>query len=277
MLHSVIKSFKIHFGLLFFFILIRTFGVFVEVQSELICSHQPIIAAVGDDVILPCHLELALSAGLMTVEWAKPGLHPKYVQVHQDGRLLYEVQNPSYHYRTRLFVDELMSGNVSLKLYKVKPSDEGKYWCLLPLVEKEALITLIVSSISTPVIEVISNTSGRLVIQCESKGWYPEPELLWLDAEGKILSAGPTETVRGPDDLYTVSSRVTVEKRHSNNITCRVQQKKSNQTRETQIYISDGFLVVQSSPDRFWSIIMNACYKALCFSLLLLLGQRTSK
>uniref|UniRef100_A0A3Q1ICL8 Ig-like domain-containing protein n=1 Tax=Anabas testudineus TaxID=64144 RepID=A0A3Q1ICL8_ANATE len=63
-------------------------------------------------------------------------------------------------------------------------------------------------------------------------------ELLWLDAEGKILSAGPTETVRGPDDLYTVSSRVTVEKRHSNNIICRVQQRNINQTRETQIEVT---------------------------------------
>uniref|UniRef100_A0AAQ6IGT8 Ig-like domain-containing protein n=1 Tax=Anabas testudineus TaxID=64144 RepID=A0AAQ6IGT8_ANATE len=103
------------------------------------------------------------------------------------------------------------------------------HWDLFPLLPP--------GSVSTPSIEVISDTSGRLVLQCESKGWYPEPELLWLDAEGKILSAGPTETVRGPDDLYTVSSRVTVEKRHSNNIICRVQQRNINQTRETRIVV----------------------------------------
>uniref|UniRef100_A0AAQ6IE79 Ig-like domain-containing protein n=1 Tax=Anabas testudineus TaxID=64144 RepID=A0AAQ6IE79_ANATE len=70
--------------------------------------------------------------------------------------------------------------------------------------------------------------------------------MLWLDTEGKILSAGPTETVRGPDDLYTVSSRVTVEKRHSNNIICRVQQSNSNQIRETQIHVPDDFFVKTS-------------------------------
>uniref|UniRef100_A0A3Q1J6M8 Ig-like domain-containing protein n=1 Tax=Anabas testudineus TaxID=64144 RepID=A0A3Q1J6M8_ANATE len=103
------------------------------------------------------------------------------------------------------------------------------HWDLFPLLPP--------GSVSTPSIEVISDIGGRLVLQCESKGWYPEPELLWLDAEGKILSAGPTETVRGPDDLYTVSSRVTVEKRHSNNIICRVQQSNINQTRETRIVV----------------------------------------
>ncbi len=76
------------------------------------------------------------------------------------------------------------------------------------------------------------------VLQCESKGWYPQPEVVWLDGEGNVLSAGPAETVKGPDDLYSVSSRVTVEKRHSNRFTCRVQQKNINQTRETAIYIS---------------------------------------
>ena len=75
------------------------------------------------------------------------------------------------------------------------------------------------------------------MLQCESKGWYPEPEVFWLDSEGNLLSAGPTETVRGPDDLYTVSSRVTVEKRHNNNFTCRVQQNNINQTRETHIIV----------------------------------------
>uniref|UniRef100_A0A3Q4GTH8 Ig-like domain-containing protein n=1 Tax=Neolamprologus brichardi TaxID=32507 RepID=A0A3Q4GTH8_NEOBR len=86
-------------------------------------------------------------------------------------------------------------------------------------------------AISGPVISLsaINKARSGVVLQCESAGWYPEPELLWLDGEGNLLSAGPTETLRGPDDLYTVSSRVTVEKRHSNNITCRVQQRNTNQ------------------------------------------------
>ncbi|KAG7215180.1 hypothetical protein INR49_006927, partial [Caranx melampygus] len=116
-----------------------------------------------------------------------------------------------------------------MKIFKVKVSDEGKYRCHIASVQEEASVHLIV--VSSPVVQLAASNRGSMVLQCESKGWYPEPELLWLDAEGKLLSAGPTQTVRGPDDLYTVSSRVTVEKRHSNNFTCRVQQKNINQTR----------------------------------------------
>nr|XP_029131731.1 butyrophilin subfamily 2 member A2-like isoform X2 [Labrus bergylta] len=80
------------------------------------------------------------------------------------------------------------------------------------------------------------NNSGVL-LECESADWYPEPEMFWLDGEGNLLSAEPTETVRGPDGLYTVSSRVTVEKRHGRKFTCRVTQRKINQTREKHLTI----------------------------------------
>ncbi|XP_038550581.1 uncharacterized protein LOC119884190 [Micropterus salmoides] len=105
----------------------------------------------------------------------------------------------------------------------------------------------------------ISTVCNGVVLQCESAGWYPEPEVFWLDGEGNLLSAGPTETVRGPDDLYTVSSRVTVEKRHSNSFTCRVQQKDINQTRETHIQVPVELFMVQSSFALRITICLAAC------------------
>ncbi|XP_053199723.1 butyrophilin subfamily 2 member A2-like isoform X2 [Scomber japonicus] len=104
-------------------------------------------------------------------------------------------------------------------------------------------------AVCSPIIrlESIDRDRGGVVLQCESKGWYPEPDVFWLDGEGNLLSAAPTETVKGLDNLYTVSSRVTVEKRHSNSFTCRVQQNNINQTRETHIDVPEDFFKVQSS------------------------------
>ncbi|XP_038588557.1 butyrophilin subfamily 1 member A1-like isoform X2 [Micropterus salmoides] len=239
--------------LLFIILLIQSVGA----QSELTCSHKPIVALAGDDVILPCHLEPAVSASSETVVWTKPGLEPEYIHVHQDGRLIFQRQNPSYHFRTALFVDELIKGNVFLKLSSVKISDAGKYFCFLQSMQKEISIQLTVGAVSSPIIQVVSDNSDSVVFQCESAGWYPEPEVFWLDGEGNLLSAGPTETVRGPDDLYTVSSRVTVEKRHSNNFTCRVQQKDINQTRETHIQVTAGFFIDHCCCHCIWGIIIT--------------------
>ncbi|XP_059210488.1 butyrophilin subfamily 3 member A2-like [Centropristis striata] len=218
-------------------------------QSQLTGPSQPIIATVGEDVILPCYLEPAADVAAKTLDWtkSKSDLSPEFVYVRRAGHDLVHAKHPSYIGRTSMFTDELKKGNISLKLSTVKPSDAGRYKCYIPEMEINFFVKLVVGAVSSPFIVSVNRTSSGLLFQCKSSGWYPEPEVLWLDGEGKLLSAGPTETVRGPDDLYTVSSRVTVEKRHSNSFTCRVHQKDTNHTTETHITVPDDFFEVRSS------------------------------
>uniref|UniRef100_A0A3P9DJV2 Ig-like domain-containing protein n=1 Tax=Maylandia zebra TaxID=106582 RepID=A0A3P9DJV2_9CICH len=201
-------------------------------ESEVVGPHQPVVALVDDDVILPCHMEPAEDVTAEILEWTRSDMNPRFVHVWRSGQDLVNTRNPSYRGRASLFINELQHGNISLKLSKVKLSDEGTYECSFPLMEKKSFVKLVVGTS-----RYTGENRGGVVLQCESAGWYPEPELLWLDGEGNLLSAGPTETLRGPDDLYTVSSRVTVEKRHSNNITCRVQLKQISKSRETHKHV----------------------------------------
>ncbi|KAL7375907.1 hypothetical protein ABVT39_026306 [Epinephelus coioides] len=210
-------------------------------QSQMVSPSQPIVATVGQDIMLPCHLEPAVNVTDKTVEWTRPDLNPRFVYVWRDGVELEMKKHQSYVGRTSVSITKLKHGDISLKLCKVKISDKGKYRCFIPTLSRESTVELVVDAVSSLTVSLMrtDNDLRGVVLQCESAGWYPEPEVLWLDGEGKLLSAGPTETVRGPDDLYTVSSRVTVEKRHSNSFTCRVQQRNINQTRETEIHITD--------------------------------------
>lgn len=208
-----------------------------EGQPRVIGPSQPIVAIIGDDIILPCHLEPAMNATAMRLEWARPDLSPGFIHVRADNQEYVAHKQPSYAGRTSVFINRLQHGDVSLKLSKVRVSDEGTYRCLLPSLGRASFIKLVVGAVSSPVISSMKKSSHRLDLHCQSRGWYPEPEVLWLDGEGNLLSAGPTETIRGPDGLYTVSSRVTVEKRHSDSFTCRVHQKNTNQTRETHIHV----------------------------------------
>uniref|UniRef100_A0A3B4X3A2 Butyrophilin subfamily 3 member A2-like n=1 Tax=Seriola lalandi dorsalis TaxID=1841481 RepID=A0A3B4X3A2_SERLL len=180
-------------------------------ESQVIGPSQPIVAAVGDDVVLPCHLEPAEDASSMTVEWTRPDLSPRFVHVWRDGVELENKKHPSYVGRTSVSVNKLKLGDVSLKLSRVKLSDEGTYRCFVPTLNRESSVKLVVGAVSSLIISLMRTENDGVVLQCESKGWYPEPELLWLDGEGKLLSAGPTETVRGPDDLYTVSKMKNME------------------------------------------------------------------
>ncbi|XP_062301372.1 lamin-A-like [Scomber scombrus] len=236
-------------------------------QSRLIGSTHPIVARVGDDIILPCHLEPAVNVFADTLEWRRSDLDI-FVHVRRSGQEFVKAKGPSYRGRTSLFIEELKRGNISLKLSQVTLSDKGTYKCHIPDMKKQFSVELVVDAAASPVISLagIDRERGGVVLQCESKGWYPKPEVFWLDGEGNLLSAEPTETVRGPDGLYTVSSRVTVEKRHSNNFTCKVQQSNINQIRETNIIVPDDFFNVQSSSSS--AIIGLAVSLAFCIILI---------
>ncbi|XP_047454502.1 butyrophilin subfamily 3 member A2-like, partial [Mugil cephalus] len=168
---------------------------FCRGQSQLIGSSQPITAVAGGDVILPCHLEPAQDVTTSTLEWTRSDLKPIIIYLLRAGQELTSMKDPSYNGRTSLFVEELKHGNISLKLSKVKPGDEGTYRCFIPGKKEEAFVELVVASapVSSPVIRLsgMDRDRGGVVLQCESRGWYPEPEVLWLDAEGNLLSAGP--------------------------------------------------------------------------------------
>uniref|UniRef100_A0A671TN17 Ig-like domain-containing protein n=1 Tax=Sparus aurata TaxID=8175 RepID=A0A671TN17_SPAAU len=194
-------------------------------------SAELIGVLLGESITLPCQLNPATDAVNVMLEWARPDLDPRFVHVRRDGEDRLFDQHPSYKGRTSVSIDGLRRGDMSLKLSKVTFSDQGTYRCFVPGFKTDTSVKLVVD-----VFIKITNVS-RGVLQCESTGWYLVPEVFWLNGEGNLLSAGPTETVRGPDDLYTVSSRVTVEKRHSNSFTCRVQQNSTNQTRETHIHV----------------------------------------
>uniref|UniRef100_A0A3Q2D795 Ig-like domain-containing protein n=1 Tax=Cyprinodon variegatus TaxID=28743 RepID=A0A3Q2D795_CYPVA len=196
-------------------------------------------AMLGDDVVLPCQVKPPEDPTQTTVEWGRPDLKPRFVFVWHNQKEYIADQNKVFRGRTSLFHDKLKDGNVSLKLSNVRHSDNGKYRCYNPKEKTESFVKLLVGTISSPHISLLGldKSSSGVMLDCSSASWYPEPEILWLDGEENIMSAGSAEKIKGPDGLYSVSSRVTVEKRHNNNITCRLTQKDINQTRETYIYV----------------------------------------
>ncbi|KAJ8008618.1 hypothetical protein DPEC_G00106750 [Dallia pectoralis] len=210
-------------------------------QTVVVGQKEPVVALVGDDVILPCSLSPSISAEDQTVEWQRTGLDPKEVHYYTDGRDQPDVQNPLYWERTSLFKEELRKGNMSLLLTGVKPTDAGYFTCFVPTLKstvKKSVLKLIVGAVSQPVISIVVSKDYGVVLRCDSGGWYPEPEMIWLDSDGTVLPAdGPTETGTDSEGLYNARGHVTVQKTDNNTFTCRVQQQKINHMMETQINV----------------------------------------
>ncbi|XP_054876195.1 uncharacterized protein LOC129351344 [Poeciliopsis prolifica] len=218
--------------------------------ESLEATRPRLVAAMeGDDVVLPCHLGVTVDPDELVVEWGRMDLNPRFVFMWFEGSENINEKNAAYKGRTSVFTDRLKDGDVSLRLTAVKHSDNGRFRCYNPKEIQQYYVDLIVGSVSSPAVSLsgLDVSSSGVMLDCSAAGWYPEPELLWLDADGNIMSAGPAEKSSDPDGVYTVSSRVTVEKRNYNNFTCRVQQRDINQSRETHIHVPDGFFV--SQPD----------------------------
>lgn len=122
----------------------------------MIGSRQPIVTTLGDDVVLPCHLEPSINAEGLTVEWSRPELMPdpsdrlsrvEYVMVYRDRHEVLDMKIQSYLRRTALFEEELKHGNISLKIVNVTLADEGRYRCYIPKLDsrrKDWIVQLIV-------------------------------------------------------------------------------------------------------------------------------------
>ncbi|XP_058251155.1 uncharacterized protein LOC131356254 [Hemibagrus wyckioides] len=200
----------------------------------------PVFAVAGEDLVLPCFIKPSASAVDMRVEWFRLDAEDSLVHLYKDQKDNNEKQAQSYRGRTSLFKEELQKGNASLKLSALRFSDEGEYKCLVEDKSWYDDITVKVTVKvlgSRPVIRMESfDNSGGINLVCESRGWKPEPEVLWLDREGVTLPAEDTQIHRDTEGFNVKRSITVYDSSDSNRFYCRLQQK--DHLMETDIIIN---------------------------------------
>ncbi|XP_060761471.1 butyrophilin subfamily 1 member A1-like isoform X3 [Neoarius graeffei] len=200
----------------------------------------PLVAVAGEDLVLPCFLKPSTSAVDMTVEWMRLEEVASLVHLYKDHKDRNEKQAQPYRGRTSLFKEELQKGNASLKLSALRVSDEGRYKCLIQDKSWYDDITVhidVEAQGSHPVIMMESyDHSGGINLVCESRGWKPEPVVVWLDREGAALPAEDTQTHRDIEG-FSVKRHITVyDYSDSNRYYCRLLQE--HHMMETEVIIN---------------------------------------
>uniref|UniRef100_A0A8C8S037 Ig-like domain-containing protein n=1 Tax=Pelusios castaneus TaxID=367368 RepID=A0A8C8S037_9SAUR len=99
-------------------------------EFSVIGPHEPVVAILGQDIVLPCHLSPMMSAANMEVRWFRSQFS-SFVHLYRDGTDQYEGQMPEYRGRTEFSKAGLTDGNVPLRILNVKHSDEGQYLCFV--------------------------------------------------------------------------------------------------------------------------------------------------
>ncbi|XP_066578292.1 butyrophilin subfamily 2 member A1 [Amia ocellicauda] len=229
----------------------------------------PLVTTPGEDIVLPCNVIPAVSTEDLEVRWFRDDF-AKPVYLYADHSHNHGNQMPSYIGRAALFPEELYKGNTSLRLADVRVSDDGQYKCFVQsgLWYGEVIVHLVIRASGTqPVISIEGHQEGGIGLVCESKGWYPEPALVWMDSEGQSLTAGRTETVRDNRDLFTVRGQVIVQERDINRYTCSVTQQQLNEGKDTKMYIPSEMFPRVSPWMMAFFVFFTFCLLALIVGL----------
>ncbi|XP_075866641.1 butyrophilin subfamily 1 member A1 isoform X2 [Microcebus murinus] len=208
---------------------------------DVIGPSEPILAMVGEDAELPCHLSPNMNAERMELRWFRRKVSPA-VLVHREGREQKEEQMPEYGGRVTLAKDDISVGRAAVRIQGVRASDDGEYQCLF----REngsygiALLHLTVAALgSDPHIHMEVQESGEISLECTSVGWYPEPQVQWRTPKGEQFPS--TSESRNPDEegLFTVASSVIIRDTSMEKLSCYIQNLLLGQEKEVEISIPD--------------------------------------
>ncbi|XP_038625485.1 butyrophilin subfamily 1 member A1-like [Tachyglossus aculeatus] len=227
---------------------------------------EPILAWVGEEAQFSCQLTPLVDAKDMLVKWYR-GDSTRLVHVYHEGRTLNDEVMPEYQNRTKMEERALSDGILLLTVNNVRPSDQGDYTCSVDgsTNQKGFTIRLNVAAMgSDPQISVEGHVDGRILLECKSEGWYPEPEVQWKDNAGNNLLSSSESTDQGEDKLFWKKASLLITEKDERNLSCLFWNPILGQKLDSKIHVAD-FLFLKRSP---WSIILGV----LLTVLILLIG-----
>ncbi|XP_078501970.1 butyrophilin subfamily 2 member A1-like isoform X2 [Lissotriton helveticus] len=230
-------------------LLLLGFKVSKAATFQTLGPEGPVVATVGGDALLTCHLSPGLSAQAMEIRWYRK--HSDFiVLLYRKGTEHEDQQMLEYHGRTQLLTHAIVNGSVTLGIHPVRVTDEGEYRCYFEsdtYHDEAALELMVKGSPSDPLVLLQGYQKGGILVTCKSSGWYPEPQMLWRKDGGKDLQPTSGQVKRDLNGLFEVQSTLILTADTNGKHTCVVQNTTTNQRRQTSLYVADSFFSMVSS------------------------------
>uniref|UniRef100_A0A8C6EW34 Butyrophilin-like protein 2 n=1 Tax=Marmota marmota marmota TaxID=9994 RepID=A0A8C6EW34_MARMA len=200
-----------------------------------------LVARVGGQAALSCQLSPPQSAEHMEVHWFR-GDNSQLVYLYRGGHEVNGEAAPEYVNRTEFVKEAMGEGKVTLKIHNVSISDDGPYRCLFKDTDFSdmASMNLIVAG---KCIHVQVPTSDGLVVECNSGGWFPQPQMEWRDSRGEVVPHSSKSYSQDGARLFHMKMTLLLRNFSDCNITCCVHNPVIGEEKQTSIIL---FLILFS-------------------------------
>ncbi|KAM8791757.1 putative selection and upkeep of intraepithelial T-cells protein 1 homolog [Rhynchonycteris naso] len=202
---------------------------------------RSILTPLGGVVELSCQLSPPQTAEHMEIRWFKDR-YTQPVHLYNNGTDLYGKTTSKYVERTEFLKEAIGEGKVILRIFSVSVDDDGKYHCFFKDGDfyEEAIIEVKVTaaSLKTQILVHPPNTKGVLV-ECNSEGWFPQPQMEWRDSRGEIIPPASTSHSQGTNKLFNMKMTLLLKQSSHGNITCHLRNPLTGQEERTSIVLAD--------------------------------------
>ncbi|XP_039602452.1 butyrophilin-like protein 2 isoform X2 [Polypterus senegalus] len=225
-----------------YFLLLMAVDCWPFDEDPVTVPNAPVTARVGESVILPCHLSAEISSVEKEVRWYRVRNNKVSIVLnYATKKSIPEMQSEEYSDRVSFFIQEIDKGKASLQMKNTAFSDKGEYKCCVisDNVHCKIVKLLVPAHGRKPIITVHKQPGGEIRLKCESKGWYPKPELHWNYGDGSVVPVHPDFSEKVEEDgRITVTSHLSVQDSYEEDFLCIVQLSDSKEKFVSTFHVS---------------------------------------
>ncbi|XP_006878062.1 PREDICTED: butyrophilin-like protein 1-like [Chrysochloris asiatica] len=225
--------------------------MFVSTEKfQVIGPKDPIVAVLGGAITLPCYLYPAMNAENMELRWFR-SVFPEAVFIYENQQEQKEEQMPQYKGRTSLVKDFLTQGEATVRIDKVRASDDGLYTCFFKNGDfyGYASLEVKVSGVgSDPQVHIEGPEEDGIRVVCTASGWFPKPQVQWRDPSRKKFQAFSEAHAQDAEGLFSVEASLVVRDSSVRNVTCSILNPILGQEKVKAIFIPEPFFPQASFP-----------------------------
>uniref|UniRef100_UPI00398E4831 butyrophilin subfamily 1 member A1-like n=1 Tax=Pristiophorus japonicus TaxID=55135 RepID=UPI00398E4831 len=201
--------------------------------------NYPIVAQVGEDVVLNCTVGSHRQDVSLEIEWRNLESGAAILTCGDDR----EGSCQSHGGRAHFFEEQLAVGNVSIKLEGVRGSDAGRYRCSVSSKSHSSDVVMELSIVALgtkPGLSITQLDESSILYKCQSEGWFPEPGIIWKDSDGKSLIPLSKITMATDEQgLYNVDIQYQATLAAAPTVTCIIHNRLNNVKKVSTAQIAD--------------------------------------